>query len=52
MVNVPYFFHFFSEKFLMQNENAKECNRTTSHFETRLVYKHTQKSDFLISNVH
>ena len=50
MVNVPYFFHFFSEKLLMQNENAKEYNRTTSRFETRLVYKHTQKPYLSISN--
>ena len=44
------FFHFFSEKLLMQNENAKLYNRTPSRFEPRLVYKHTQKLDFLITN--
>ena len=42
-VHEPYF----SEKLLMQNE---EYNRTTSRFEAHLMYKHTQKPDFLISN--
>ena len=46
----PTFFHFFSEKLLMQYENAKKYNRTTSRLEPRLVYKHTQIPDFLISN--
>ena len=41
----PTFFPFFSEKLLMQN-----ANRITSRFEARLVYKHTQKPNFLISN--
>ena len=30
--------------------NAKEYNRTTSRFEPRLVYMHTQKPKKLISN--
>ena len=30
--------------------NAKEYNKTTSRFEARLVFKHTQKPNFLISN--
>ena len=46
----PTFFHFFSEKLLMQNENAKEYNRTTSRFEPRLVYMHTPKPKKIISN--
>ena len=37
----PTFFHFFSEKLLMQYESAKKYNRTTSRLEPRLVYKHT-----------
>ena len=37
MYVVPYFF-------------AKQYNRTTSRFEAHLVYKHTQKPNFLISN--
>ena len=36
---------FFSEKLLMQN-----ANRTTSRFKAHLVYKHTHKPGFLISN--
>ena len=27
-------------------------NRTTSRFEAHLIFKHTQKPDFLISNAH
>ena len=48
ILHVPYFFPFLSEKCLMQN--VKEYNRTTSRFEAHLVYKHTQKPNFLISN--
>ena len=44
----PTFLLFFAEKLLMPN--AKEYNRTTSRFEAHLVFKHTQKPDFLSSN--
>ena len=37
---------FFEDWFVKSNS----FNRTPSRFETRLVYKHTQKADLLISN--
>ena len=32
------------------SEKMLNANRTTSRFEAHLVFKHTQKPDFLISN--